>query len=134
VGASGRKYHPMPLVPRQHDSKVTIDPLYAADKFSVAPLLHDVYPDLPAWSKPLPRDQALYDDAYGRWGSSRPDRHVLREGLPEGVLQAGGSVTGFLYFESPVPHEGRAKFEAELQRGEDSAGQVTTIEIPFRVD
>ena len=134
LGSSGRRYHPLPLVPRQHETGVTIDPLYAADKFFVAPLLHDVYPDLPAWSKPLPRDEALYDEAYARWGAVRPDRHVLREGMPEGMLEAGGSVTGFLYFESPVPHEGHAVFQAELERGGDSAGQITTIEIPFRVD
>jgi hypothetical protein len=134
LGASGRRYRPLPLVPREHDGDLTISPLHAADKFFVAPLLHDVYPELLPWSNPLPRDEALYDQDYAKWGHVRPDRHVLREGMPEGMLDAGGSVTGFLYFENPTQREGRATFEAELARGGDDAGQITTIKIPFRVE
>lgn len=134
LGSNGHKYRPLPLVPIDHDTGLTIRPLYAADKFFVAPLLRDVYPDLPAWSNPFPRDQVLYDQEYAKWGEARPGRHVLREGLPEGMLDPGGSVTGFLYFENPVRREDGATFEAELERGGDAAGQTTTIKIPFRVD
>lgn len=133
LGTDGRKYRPLPPVPMDH-AGVTINPIYAANKFFVAPLFHDVYPDLPPWTDPLPRDQALYDQEYAKWGDSRPGRHVLREGLPEGMLDGGGSVTGFLYFESPVSREDRATFEAELERGGAGSGHATTIKIPFRVD
>src|SRR3569623_2278436 len=133
-GANGRRYRSLPLVPLQHGGTSAIRPIYAASKFFVAPLLHDVYPELPAWSNPLPRDEALYDKEYAKWGNSGPGRHVRREGLPEGMVDAGGSVTGFLYFEDPTRREGRATFEAELERGGDTEGQNTTLKLPFRVD
>ena len=134
LGANGRRYRSLPLVPLQHGGTSAIRPIYAASKFFVAPLLHDVYPDLPVWSNALPRDEALYDREYAKWGPSGPDRHVRREGLPEGMVDAGGSVTGFLYFEDPTRQEGRATFEAELETGGEPEGQTTTLKIPFRVD
>src|SRR3569833_2560538 len=108
LGANGRRYRSLPLVPLQHGGTSAIRPIYAASKFFVAPLLHDVYPDLPVWANALPRDEALYDREYAKWGPSGPGRHVRREGLPEGVVDAGGSVTGFLFFEDPTRQEGRA--------------------------
>jgi hypothetical protein len=134
LGTNGRKYRPLPPVPMDHQAGLTISPIYAAAKFFVAPLFHDVYPDLPPWSNRFPRDQVLYDQEYAKWGDSPPGRYVLREGLPEGMLDAGGSVTGFLYFENPVRREDRATFEAELERGGVTNSHSTTIKIPFRVD
>ena len=133
LGPDGRKYRPLPPVSMASGHGLTINPLYAAEKFFVAPVFHDVYPDLPAWSKPFERDDALYDREYAKWGAVRPGRHVLREGLPEGMLDVGGSVTGFLYFENPTRKEDRATFEAELERGGETADRTTTITIPFRV-
>jgi len=134
VGESGRTYRPLPLIPFEHDARVPISPIYASDRFFVAPRLHDVYPELPSWSNPLPRDEALYAREYAKWGDTHPDRHVLREGLPEGMLAGGGSVTGFLYFESPTGRERGATLAAEFDRGGDAKGLITKLEIPFRVE
>src|SRR3569832_2001549 len=85
LGANGRRYRSLPLVPLQHGGTTALRPIYAASKFFVAPLLHDVYPDLPVWANALPRYVPLYFLLYAMGGPSGPDRHVRREGLPEGM-------------------------------------------------
>ena len=59
--------------------------------------------------------------------------HVLRAALPEGVLDDGGVVTGYLFFESPLDKESRVTFEATFGGG-DGQTTVASIEIPFKVE
>jgi hypothetical protein len=58
-----------------------------------------------------------------------PTGSMLAWALPEGVLQSGGSVTGYLYFPRTDPESGEVVFTASLQR---SDGAVT-ISIPFKI-
>lgn len=133
VGKGGRKYPAVPILPLDpDDSAPRLDPIYASTKFFVAPRFHGVYPGLDAWSKPLDRDDDLYERAYHRWGPEPRSRQALRMGMPEGVLDDGGVISGFLYFESPLGREDRVTFEAEFGNG---AGDdtVAAVKIPFRV-
>ena len=52
--------------------------------------------------------------------------------LPDGVLDDGSLISGFLFFESPLGDEERVMFQADFQQG-DGSGTVASIEIPFRV-
>jgi hypothetical protein len=57
---------------------------------------------------------------------------MLAEALPEGVVQEGGKVSGFLYFEGVANRESRVEFVMNLvdaSNGENF-GQVS---IPFAV-
>jgi hypothetical protein len=133
VGKSGRRYPVVPLLPLDPDDQAPrLDPIYASNNFFVAPRFHDVYQGLDAWSKPLGRDDDLYEREYHRWGPEPRSRQALRMGMPEGVLGDGGVISGFLYFESPLGREDRVTFEAEL---DDGAGgdTVAAVKIPFRV-
>ncbi|HEY4187444.1 MAG TPA: hypothetical protein VGP07_20375 [Polyangia bacterium] len=137
VGKGGRRYLPLPLLPLDPGDRgagLTIHPVYSASRFFIAPSFSGSYPTLAPWTASLPRDEGQYGRAYAKWGDHTLPRSVLRAGLPEGVLENGGMVTGFLYFESPVRREDRVTFQAQLAGDEAADAGVTNIEIPFRVD
>jgi hypothetical protein len=132
VGKSGQKYRPIPVLPLDTENLPRLKPVYASVKFYVAPRFRTAYPTLEPWSAGLARDQALYDRQFDRWGKRRPTLEMIRMALPEGVLEDGGLISGFLFFESPLDDEDRVTFQADFAPGE-GAGTVASIEIPFRV-
>lgn len=136
LGTKGRSYRPIPVLPIDDEARKRVQPmspLYASTGFFVAPRFHDVYATLESWSVPLQRDEALHGELFRRWGSRPPDRQMMREALPEGVLGDGGILTGFLFFESPLDREDRVTFQADFDAG-DGRQKVASIEIPFRVE
>ena len=136
VGGHGHVYRAIPIVPLEHQSPVdgvgTIEPIYAASNFFVAPRYHDIYPRIAAWPRPLERDDAFSNDQYQRWKDGLPTRAMQRMGLPEGVLADGGEISGFLYFEDATKRERRLTFRAEIA-DERHGEQLAEITIPFRV-
>jgi len=134
VGAHGHVYRAIPPVPldQAEGSSVTIEPVYAASNFFVAPRLHGVYPTLAAWSQPLDRDGDTSTDRYQLWGHDLPTRAIRRMGIPEGVLADGGEISGFLYFENATKRESRLTLHADLDGAQDG-DPVTEIDLPFRV-
>src|SRR5579863_4060794 len=136
IGNHGRVYRAIPLVPLDHqqplDGAGAIHPLYATSKFFVAPRLHDIYPTLAAWSRPLAWDASAVDERFHLWGPDLPTRTMQRLGLPEGVLADGGEISGFLYFENATKREGHLTFRADLEDEQDGTS-LAQIEIPFRV-
>ena len=56
---------------------------------------------------------------------------MLSEALPEGVVQDGGSVSGFVYFQSVTGRESAVQFEMNLV--DASGGEAFgVIAIPFQ--
>jgi hypothetical protein len=136
VGGHGHVYRAIPIVPLDHptpvDGEGTIQPIYAASNFFVAPRYHDVYPTLVAWPHPLARDDATSDEQGQRWEHGLPTRAMRRLGLPEGVLADGGEISGFLYFEDATKRESRLTFRAKID-DEQQGDQLAELKIPFRV-
>ncbi|WP_375768654.1 hypothetical protein NR798_44415 [Archangium gephyra] len=88
-----------------------------------------------------------YDPWYGPgfydpfWGPSSswyrapeplPTRDMLRQALPEGTLDTGGTVTGFLYFQNVSEREGSVTLQARLVDAR-TGEQFGTLSIPFGV-
>jgi hypothetical protein len=137
AGARGRLYRPLPPVPLSHerplDSAGTVRPFFASASFFVRPACRDVYPSLPPWHDRLPSEDGFYERQYKLWGRDLPTPEVQRMGLPEGVLEDGGQITGFLFFENATGRESKLLFKANLEA--DQGGRtVTAISIPFRVE
>jgi hypothetical protein len=136
VGGHGHVYRAIPIVPLDHrppiDGVGTIEPIYAASNFFVAPRYHDIYPTLAAWPHPFERDDAFSDGKQQRWEDGLPTRAMRRMGLPEGVLADGGEISGFLYFEDATTHESRLTFRARID-DEQQGDRLAEINIPFRV-
>ncbi|HZH13336.1 MAG TPA: hypothetical protein VE057_03135 [Archangium sp.] len=89
-----------------------------------------------------------YDPWYGPgfydpfWGPSSswyrpapeplPTRDMLRNALPEGTLDTGGTLTGFLYFQNVSEREGTVTLLARLVDAR-TGEQFATLSIPFGV-
>ena len=102
------------------------------DNFQVAPYLAPFYPWLPVWNGPLSYGPSIDSVA---WPAGLPTVSMLERALPEGVLENGGSVSGFLYFQKVDARESRATFHAGLQEPTPAlhpTRQVAAIDIPFR--
>lgn len=60
-----------------------------------------------------------------------PTFDMLRQALPEGVLEPGGQATGFVYFERL--HHGEYRVELQARFPAAATEQATRIDIPFRM-
>lgn len=114
-------------------------PLYPFSGFLIAPHHHHFFPFLTPFHHPFDHF-AYYDLYYPRFVRYKlPTVDMLRKALPEGVLQPGGKVTGFLYFDEEAEEaeeieEGeRAHFVADLINA-DTGKQFGTVTIPFPLD
>lgn len=108
-------------------------PAFEARGFSVAPHYGSVYPTLSPYARPFSYDPYYYDRYHTVYRDiGLPTREMVAEVLPEGVIDPGGRVSGFLYFERVDPEAPRVWFRADLvDAGTGNAfGEVS---IPFTV-
>ena len=134
VAADGREFHPLPLLPLsgRPGSAAPLQPAYQPAGFFIAPSFAPAYTRLPAWRSHLARDESLYRLDYRKWSDGLPSPDVLSKGLPEGVLEDGGAISGFLYFDREARDHHDLTFQADLTAG-DWERRVALIEIPFRI-
>jgi hypothetical protein len=117
---------------------IIVTPRFYYRGFFVAPYYSRIYPGIPVYGRRYYfYDPFYYDYYYQNLVSAiRPTVEMLGLGLPEGVIQPGGSVTGFLYFEHVEPGVPEVSFRQNLvavgsaARGEASFGEIS---IPFTV-
>jgi hypothetical protein len=111
-------------------------PWFTYNNFLLAPSYAEVYPDMDIYDGDFSFDPLYYDNYYGYWSAmewSLPTRKMIYEALPEGVLKAGGSVTGYIYFQK-VDHSETSKvnFRADLI-DPDNGNNFAMVDIPFNV-
>lgn len=70
--------------------------------------------------------------APGRWRPDLPTERMIRRALPEGVLEPGGAVAGFLYFDEVDDETRRITFEADLVAPVPDAPSVASFDVRFR--
>ena len=134
-GASGATYMALaPYVLRASTSKPVFEVPDGGyfDKFQVAAYLAPFYPWLQVWNGPLPYGPSIYSVP---WRASLPTASMLDRALPEGVLENGGTASGYLYFQRVRPQEGEVSFLAGLQeptQAQQLTYQLASIDIPFR--
>lgn len=103
--------------------------------FYVAPHFSRFYPRLSRFAGPFAYDPLFYSTYFPRFQRLRlPTGDMVQKALPEGVLEAGGKVTGFLYFEDiDVGDDDTATFTTDLVNA--STGEtVGAIRIPLEID
>ncbi|HCF57287.1 MAG TPA: hypothetical protein DFS52_04720 [Myxococcales bacterium] len=106
-----------------------LTPEFESESFFVPPPLLRVYPDQGLWAGPFEyRSDGL--DGFESWPEGLPTTGMIQRAIPEGVIETGGRVSGFLYF-PPLP-EGAARyvFEADLVDANTGEG-FATVSIPF---
>jgi hypothetical protein len=152
VGESGMRYAALspltadPQVPvgaAQQPGAIEVQPAAYGYRYRVGPRYHQhhrfyvapgyqwYYPGYPAWGSPWP-----YSYYYGAgpyiWPRSLPTDDMMAESLPEGVLEPGGRVDGFVYFQSVAHREERLRFDFKLADAKTGEA-LGTASIPLRV-
>ena len=139
VGPGGDREAALP--PFEIRGTVLVDPVftpgpypYAVNGFWVAPYLSRYYPSLRPFGGPFVYDPWYYSTHYPTIARvSLPTSDMLAQALPEGVLEPGGRVTGFVYLEDK-PHSGdQSTFVMDLVSA-DTAERFGRVEIPLEVD
>jgi hypothetical protein len=109
---------------------VGMPPGFVGSGFLVAGPVRNYRGFLP-WYGAFPYDPVYYNRWYGARPTSLPNGELLRQGLPEGVLQPAGRVSGFLYFKDQ-PKGTELRFYASLVDAE-TGQSFGTISSPFTV-
>jgi hypothetical protein len=135
VAPNGDTFHAIPPYRVEGAVSETVDaPAFAASRFRIAPYLARYYPLYDRVTGQFVLDP-LYYDTYvpARVQIDLPTADMIRMALPEGTLDPGGRITGFLYFEDvedlDIP---TVDFEVDLVDSE-SGTELGTIRIPFSV-
>lgn len=112
---------------------VVANPMFVQDAFYLAPPYGPIYPGLPAYGEAFPYDPFYYKRYHQHWAATAmPTEEMLNRALPEGVLEKGGRLSGFLYFEQIQADDERVSFRANLV-GARTGDQFGQISIPFLV-
>ena len=142
VAADGSHYAVLPPVGPDHLTseqgvrRVVRDPEFQQSGFSVAPYLAYAYPSLQVYG-----GEFDYETGYFRRYREASEKRVRRDplaltlGIPEGVLQSGGEIRGFLFFERVEPgdaEKGLIRLHADLETAE--AEDLAVLSIPFAME
>lgn len=142
IGSRGKSYAALP----PHSIEATVSeprlapgygpvtmPGFAGTGFGVAPLYSPLYPGLPAAPGGFFYDPWYYNYYGDYWRTiALPTPAMVQRALPEGSLNAGGSVEGFLYFQKVGNDVSRVRFLMDVVSA-DKGGVIGTIEIPLVV-
>jgi hypothetical protein len=109
-----------------------VSPHFQHNRFFVSPSFAVIYPGLSAWPYYWPFDSGYYNQYYDYWPQTLPTTDMINQALPEGVLEAQGSIQGYVYFQKVAPRESRVKFAMQLvdPRGNRKIGEAT---VPLAV-
>ena len=105
-------------------------PRFHHRRFYVAPHYGYYYPGYPLWASPFP--YASFGPTPYSWPQRLPTEDMIAEALPEGVLEPGGHVDGFVYFQGVTQREDHVKFDFKLVDG-STQQQVGEAVVPFLV-
>ncbi len=111
-------------------------PEFEYNNFLIAPYYAQVYPGIGVYTGTYYFDPMYYDNYYhycSTLQTTLPTPDMVAKALPEGVLQPGGSVTGFVYFEKVEPSStSKVNFQIDLVNPQDG-NNFATIDIPYNV-
>ncbi len=108
----------------------TVQPFYPWYGFNIAPRWSPFYPSIAPWGGWW--DYGPYGDGFAEVREPLPSHDMLSKALPEGVLQPGGTVSGYLYFQHVGRGIGSLQFQAVLI-SPNTAQKVADLRLPFVV-
>ncbi|RPI56815.1 MAG: hypothetical protein EHM55_04050 [Acidobacteria bacterium] len=104
---------------------------FAADRFWVAPYLGGYYGFRP-WGSFL-YDPWYYSAYYPSWRVGLPTQDMLAQALPEGVVEPGGKIAGFLYIEDNPKDGEHSRFVYEVVNAETNE-RLGQVDVPIEID
>ncbi len=140
---TGRNIQYLPLPPLDIRGQVTeradtpiylpryaVVPRFAYRGFLVAPWHLRYYSGLSPWGYPWAIDLSYYDIDYPRWTVNLPTDDMIAQAIPEGVIEPGGTLSGFLYFPELVDDLERVTFKANLSTARQDQ-LLAALRVPF---
>ncbi|MEX2260771.1 MAG: hypothetical protein WD696_02405 [Bryobacteraceae bacterium] len=110
-----------------------IDPYFGWSGFSVVPYYSPYYRfGMGTWGGPFAWDRGYYGSYYTTWRQPLPTSDMLEKAIPEGVLNSGGNLEGYLYFQKVEEQFPSVTFQADLMNA-DTEERFGAIQIPFVV-
>jgi hypothetical protein len=110
-------------------SVAPVSPWYTWHGFHVAPYYSPYYYGWSAWGGPWYYDAPFYS-SYVTWQKPLPTEDMLEKAFPEGVVETGGDVSGFLYFRRLGDNVKSVEFQARLFDAETEES-VAALNVPF---
>lgn len=104
------------------------------DAFFISPVYEGIYAIDP-YEGEFEYDYGYYETYGPYWANMElPTSDMLRYALPEGVIEPGGTLSGYIYFEH-IPEDSAEKvwFDAELVNAKDGR-TFGGLRVPFEVD
>ncbi len=128
ISATGFRTTAMSPFAIQRAGTVAVEPYYPWTGFYVAPTWSPYYPGFAPWA-------GGWD--YGGYGVVQvrqplPTQDMLAKALPEGVIEPGGVVSGYVYFHRVGPDVGALQFHATFASAENRQ-KVAELSVPFEV-
>lgn len=121
----GETYTPIPSVAVSGEVQVK-SPLFTYTRYAVAPYYVAAYPGVSSYTGPFAYHRAYYDTYAGYWGEANlPTVEMLAWALPEGVLEDGGYVDGYLYFPRIPSSKDQVRFQAKLTPAASESPEAT---------
>jgi hypothetical protein len=110
---------------------IVADPAFDYDRFYLPSFYAPYYPTMRTWASAFPYDPGFYDRGFVEWRVELPTEDMLRMALPEGVIDPGGSLSGFLYFPDVPPKE-RGVFTLHADFPKEQGGHsLASVQIPL---
>ncbi|MGE5570944.1 MAG: hypothetical protein ACM3S5_18065 [Rhodospirillales bacterium] len=107
-------------------------PFYGWYGYGPGPYYSPWYPGYSHWYGPFGWDYPYYTTYYAQWPVALPTEDMVRKAIPEGVVNSGGRVEGFLYFPQVPEGAKQATLSADLIDAR-TGQQFGSIAIPFEV-
>jgi hypothetical protein len=139
VGEQGASYRAIP--PRRVtglvDSEEYIQPRFTYGQFYAAPYYRGYYSGVPAYSGEFLLD-VPYHESYDSYWDGRailPTPDMIARALPEGVLNPGGRLDGYVYFQKPKQEQGTGvDLRVALNAAGDQVEPLISVSLPFVLD
>lgn len=139
AGPGGAHFAALP--PVDADGRISIDidavkPRFGYERFSLAPHYGTLYSGVEVSPPRGMGNRKYYDELYDRWEAEvpLPTLHMLEVAMPEGTIEPGGRVNGFVYFEHVEGGDG-SELTLEVELLDSESGAITGIaSIPFVTD
>jgi hypothetical protein len=140
IGQNGARYRALPLLPPHNPDKAQVPrgaavgpvrALFYARGFYVAPHMSAAFPRYAVYPV-FSYDKRYYERGYSTWPGALPSRDMLSRALPDGVLDDGGIVSGFVYFPMLPRSERHVQFDLQLvdtERGRSIAQAVVPLAV-----
>lgn len=110
---------------------VPVVPEFAFDRFFIAPAYAPFYDwDFDQWNGPFAFDLGYYSSYYPLWQQPMPTRYMRAQAIPEGVLNPGGRLSGFLYFQKVNKKAGAVTLSFNLVNA-DNGSALGKADLPF---